>query len=67
MSAQETYKSDWASKMPVKEQIDVSRRIMAFAFEFKGQFILAMIFSAVSSIVTVAMPQIGRASCRERV
>ncbi|MGX7078065.1 ABC transporter ATP-binding protein [Globicatella sanguinis] len=58
MSAQETYKSDWARKMPVKEQIDVSRRIMAFALEFKGQFILAMLFSAVSSIVTVIMPRV---------
>lgn len=58
MSAQQSTKSDWAKKMPMKEQIDVSRRIMIYALQFKWQFLGAMFFSAVSSIVTVVMPRV---------
>lgn len=58
MSQQKLYKSEWAEKMPIKEQIDVSRRIMFYALKFKWQFLMAMLFSATSSIVTVVMPRI---------
>ncbi|MBF6977809.1 ABC transporter ATP-binding protein [Aerococcaceae bacterium zg-BR22] len=58
MSSQPVTKSEWAEKMPIKEQVAVTMDITRYALPFKWLFIIAMIFSATSSFITVIMPRI---------
>ncbi|MBS4461186.1 MULTISPECIES: ABC transporter ATP-binding protein [unclassified Facklamia] len=58
MSSQPVTKSEWAEKMPIKEQVEVTTKITRYTLPFKWLFIVSMLFSAVSSFITVIMPRI---------
>lgn len=59
--ASETTKSVWAEKMPIKDQVEASSKMMGYALAYKGMFISAALFSAAASIITVVMPRVVQA------
>ena len=50
--------SIWARKMPIREQVQVSRKILSFASSFKGMFIWAIICGIITSMVGVLLPRV---------
>ncbi|EJE97336.1 ABC transporter ATP-binding protein [Liquorilactobacillus mali] len=51
-------KSAWAKTMSLKEQFTVLKRLLPFAIEFKWQFITAIAFAAILSVVNILLPKL---------
>ncbi|MDN6042982.1 MAG: ABC transporter ATP-binding protein, partial [Lactobacillus sp.] len=50
-------KSIWAQRIPIKEQLAITKRIFRFAKHFKFEFLIAIVFSIVSSVAAIYMPR----------
>lgn len=50
--------SEWAKKLPLKEQIRVTIEMMRYAKTYKWLFLCASLFSAIAAVVTVTMPRV---------
>lgn len=49
--------SAWARSFTRKEQRTIIRRLLPYAMEFKGQFIIAIVFALLLSLVNIALPR----------
>lgn len=50
--------SVWSQKIPIKEQIQVTRRISKYTRPYLKQFIMAIVFSIISIGITVVLPRL---------
>ncbi|AUJ30297.1 MAG: ABC transporter ATP-binding protein [Liquorilactobacillus hordei] len=51
-------KSEWAKTMSLKEQFTVLKRLLPFAIEFKWQFVTAIVFAGILSVVNILLPKL---------
>ena len=58
MSQPTEQSSIWARKMPIKEQLRVSRKILSFASSFKGMFAWAIFCGIIASTIGVLLPRV---------
>lgn len=56
--AEETKQSTWSRKMSLAEQYQVTKRIFTYALPFAKEYFIAIIFSAINVVVTVALPRV---------
>ncbi|UUX34599.1 ABC transporter ATP-binding protein [Fundicoccus culcitae] len=50
--------SVWARKMPIREQIEVTKRMFAYAMPFKWRFLIAIVFNIGMTAIGVLMPRV---------
>lgn len=58
MAEAKNYESAWTKKMTMRDQYQVTKRIMQFAKPYWKEFLLALIFSGGQIVATVFMPRI---------
>lgn len=56
--AESTNQSAWSRKMSLGEQFRVTKRIFKFALPFGKEYLIAILFSALNVVVTVALPRV---------
>ena len=51
------HESVWARSFTRKEQKTIIKRLIPYAMEFKGQFITAIVFALILSLINIALPR----------